>query len=90
MQTNLYNLPKDLLVKLIMTIREDTIEEFNDKLNKRLENEEINAMFCAKCTKQYSTLYKWRGRYDPYCKECDEDKKNVFNSPCRALFKKDE
>ena len=30
--TSLYDMPKDMLIKLIATIREDTIEEITDKI----------------------------------------------------------
>ena len=51
----LYKLPKDMLVKLISTIRADTIKECEERLN----SEEILVYQCIYCRKYYNRNYKW-------------------------------
>lgn len=51
----LYDLPKDILVKLIMTIEKDAVEKFE----RELENKEIAARPCDICNKQYLLKHPW-------------------------------
>ena len=69
---SLYDLPKDMLVKLITTIEQDTISKFEKQLENRLKNEEIQGFYCAYCSKLYSFLYDWKFNFlnDPLCKNC--------------------
>lgn len=64
---SLYDLPKDMLIKLIMTIEKDAIERYKKEINSKA----LDANTCCRCELVYSTEYDWeffRSRF--YCQEC--------------------
>jgi len=75
--SELHKLPKEILIKLIYTIREDTIKEISDKkdqeLIQKLKTKELNVMICNYCPAAYSHFYDWKlNSYgDPVCKKCN-------------------
>ena len=78
MNTDLYSLPKDMLVKLICTIREDAIKEYEEKIEK-LENKlkfykKVGFLYCHEvdCDKK-----SWKGADEIedeffYCNTCED------------------
>ena len=74
--TDLYKLPKDILVLMISTIEQKTTDEFERKLRE----EPIEAYFCNTCGKcfhmnHYKEVYPDPYTvYDLYCKKCETEK----------------
>lgn len=75
-QMNLYDLPKDLLIKMISEIEQQTIIRYEENLKERLRNERINANSCCKCGYKYSFYYEWKyvkireDYLQPICRDC--------------------
>lgn len=70
---SLYDLPKDILIKMISEIEQKTITKFEE----RLKNEKIFALECDYCKGLYSSFYDWKFSEPNYhgtvlyvCKEC--------------------
>ena len=78
---DLYSLPKDILVKLLSTLKEEIIEELSEK--------ELNYLHCTSCEKNYLITHKWYFFYNklnknmsiigdyPICKSCYEVREKV-------------
>ena len=76
--TNLYSLPKDMLVKIISTIREDTIKEYEEKVQE-LEDKlkfykNVEILYCHEegCDKKGAKGGDEIGDDYFYCNQCDE------------------
>ena len=74
--SKLYDLPKDMLVKLITTIREDTRKEVLNEIKEKLKVEEIQVMDCDYCEKSFSEYHEWK----------TDDARQVAS--CNACYKK--
>jgi len=81
---SLYKLPKDLLVKLISTIRKDTVEEYQEKINEKdkqinnlkyvlAEIKQIYRIEIYKCS--YCDKYEVGDdlEYITFCYQCQEE-----------------
>ena len=69
MNSDLYSLPKDMLVKLVSTIREDTVKEYEEKL-KDLEEElkiyeKVELAYCdiLECPKKWPNTKAYNDDY---------------------------
>ena len=71
--SNLYKLNKDMLIKLLLTIREDSRKE----LLKEIESKELCVKFCDSCRKTYSMKYDWHFNKHrmPICLDCIKKRK---------------
>lgn len=63
MDSKLSKLPKDVLIKLLLTIQEDMEKEFIER--------EWDTYTCDNCRKTYSVKRGWfEGSWGPTCREC--------------------
>jgi len=70
---DLYSLPKDILIKLIYTIREDTIKEYEEKLQKLdILEESLNINWCNYPNCKSFVLDHRYFTNDYYCGNCEE------------------
>lgn len=89
--SNLYSLPKDMLIKLISAIRQTTINEFNEKL----KNKRLNSYKCDLCGGYYSILhdlYFITYLDDKYflevcCANCYSRRKDINEYPYKSFNK---
>lgn len=87
-RVDLYNLPKDMLVKLLMTIEKETIKKYEEEL----ANKKLNTLECFECSGKYFIKHDWKfdGTF-PICKNCqhfydqlssfEKFKKHIKNDP---------
>ena len=75
--TNLHDMPKDILIKLIATIREDTIEEISDKIFKETlqkVQDKFPGVYLECCSisncKYFELSYNNRTHFLEECKRC--------------------
>ena len=74
--TDLYSLPKDILIKLITTISEQNKEEFE----KTLEDRPLETWDCDVCGNSFVLTHDWQFPYsDPICKYCYNEIKDKTN-----------
>lgn len=66
-ESDLYKLPKDLLVKLISQIRENSKEEFKEEL----KYTPLSIMKCERCLTSYVADHPWHPFINGhYCEKC--------------------
>lgn len=75
-RVNLHNLPKDMLVKLLMTIEGETIKKYEEEL----ANKKLNTLDCFHCSSTYFMIHNWKfhGSY-PICEKCQHLYSNLYS-----------
>jgi hypothetical protein len=58
--SSLYSLNKDMLIKLICTIREDSIKEVREEYERKISESNFNLLFCDTCNVTYAITYPFK------------------------------
>jgi hypothetical protein len=73
----LYDLPKDILVKLLLTCENDAIKRYK----KEMRNKKLNAFKCFECDSIYFLSHNWyfNSWEDTICEVCAQEREKTNN-----------